>query len=469
MAPVPFVTGYLDQLLAAGVANYVDMLAYHIYTYTNPPESAGRELANVRLVMAKYGLAKMPLWDTEGASGDTTTPLDLAPKWIARRYLTDLAFGSARYDWYTWDQAATFDLGTVENDRRVLAPAGRAYGFLYGWLVGSTLTNALIDAAGNWQIWLTRPDGSHALVIWNPTSTTQFTLPSNFTALSSHDLSGGVQTVSSNTVTVTDSPVLLTTSVDVAPMISSVNVAGGGPDIAQNTWIEIRGKNLVPANTPASGMIWSTAPEFAANQMPTELGNVPLQVTVNNIPAYLYFYCSAATDSACASDQINVLTPLDSTTGPVQITVYSGIYNASFTANSAVPPRHLSRYSAARSTLWPRMPTIRLVGPVALSAPGYPLTPAQAGETILLYAFGFGLPAGPLISGSASQSGALPTFPVCQVGGATAAVAYAGVIGPGLYQLNVVIPSGAPSGDNLITCTVNGVASSSGDLITVQQ
>ena len=152
------------------MANYVDMLAYHIYTYTDPPESAGHELANVRLVMAKYGLAKMPLWDTEGASGDNTTPLDQAPKWIARRYLTDLAFGSVRFDWYTWDQAGTFCLGTVENDRRVLTPAGRAYGFLYGWLAGSTLTNALIDAAGNWQIWLTRPDGSQALVVWNPTS-----------------------------------------------------------------------------------------------------------------------------------------------------------------------------------------------------------------------------------------------------------------------------------------------------------
>ena len=98
----------------------------------------------------------------------------------------------------------------MENDRRVLTPAGRAFGFLYGWLAGSTLTNALIDAAGNWQIWVTRPDGSKALVIWNPTSTTQFTLPSNFAALSSHDLSGGVQSVSGNTVTVTDSPVLLT-------------------------------------------------------------------------------------------------------------------------------------------------------------------------------------------------------------------------------------------------------------------
>ena len=73
----PYSLPYLDQLLAAGVGNYVDMLAYHVYTFTDPPESRRpRTSPNVRLVMAKYGLAKMPLWDTEGASGDTTTPLD---------------------------------------------------------------------------------------------------------------------------------------------------------------------------------------------------------------------------------------------------------------------------------------------------------------------------------------------------------------------------------------------------------
>jgi len=57
----------------------------------------------------------------------------------------------------------------------------------------------------------------------------------------------------------------------------------------------------------------------------------------------------------------------------------------------------------------------------------------------LLYAFGFGLPAGPLISGSGSQSDRLPTPPVVQIGGRAATVTFAGVIGPGLYQLNVIV------------------------------
>ena len=45
--------------------------------------------------------------------------------------------------------------------------------------------------------------------------------------------------------------------------------------------------------------------------MPTRLGGV--SATVNGKPAYVYWFCSAATTPTCGSDQINVLTPLDDT------------------------------------------------------------------------------------------------------------------------------------------------------------
>src|ERR1035438_6225575 len=69
-------------------------------------------------------------------------------------------------------------------------------------------------------------------------------------------------------------------------VITSVNTAGAGPDIAQNDWIEIKGINLVPANTPSAGVIWSTAPEFNAGQMPTQIGGV--SVTVNGKAAFVF-------------------------------------------------------------------------------------------------------------------------------------------------------------------------------------
>lgn len=106
------------------------------------------------------------------------------------------------------------------------------------------------------------------------------------------------------------------------PAIISVSTANGGPGIAQNTYIVIKGEDLVPPTTSANGAIWGSAPSFASGLMPTELGGV--SVKVNNKPAFVYFYCSAATDPACVVDQLNILTPLDNTTGPVPIVVTNG-------------------------------------------------------------------------------------------------------------------------------------------------
>jgi len=464
----PASVAYFDRMLAAGIGKYADILGVHIYTNKDAPEATAATIATVRLVMAKYKLDKMPLWDTEASSGDDTTAPAVAARYIARKYLTELAFGSVRYDWFAWDNVPTDAYpATMQTDRRGLTAAGRAYGFVYNWLVGSTLTQAAIDAAGTWQVWVTRPDGTRALVVWNPTNLTQFPIPSSFAPLSIHDLSGGVRSVTGTTIAMTDSPIFVTSTVDVPPLITTVNVAGGGSEISQNAWIEIRGNRLVPADTPANGVIWSSAPEFAAGRMPTVLGNVPLEVTVNGISAYLYFYCSAATNQDCPSDQINVLTPLDGTTGPVQVTVYTGIYSVSFTVSlrPASPsfPLYGGKYLVATHANY------TLVGPASLSAPGYPITPATPNETIALYAFGFGAPKTALVSGAAYQGAVLPTLPVCQIGGLNAAVGFAGVVSPGLYLLTVTVPAAAPNGDNVILCTYNGATTPAGDLIAVQR
>jgi hypothetical protein len=53
--------------------------------------------------------------------------------------------------------------------------------------------------------------------------------------------------------------------------------------------------------------------------------------------------------------------------------------------------------------------------------------PAKPDETILLYGVGFGLPTTPLTNGSTTQSGSLPAFPVCTLGGAPEAAAVFGL------------------------------------------
>jgi uncharacterized protein (TIGR03437 family) len=251
--------------------------------------------------------------------------------------------------------------------------------------------------------------------------------------------------------------------------IASIAVAGGGTGIAQNTWIVIKGTNLVPSNAPAAGVTWSGAPEFASGQMPTQLAGFPVTVTVNNKPAFIYFFCSAVTSSTCTSDQINVLTPLDSTVGSVPVVVTNGgISSAPFTVNMAAAAPSFPLVGATQYVVATHADN-SLVGPVSLSVPAYPFTPARPGETIVLYGFGFGLPTTALANGSSAQSGALPSLPVITIGGASATVTFAGAISPGLYQLNVVVPTTAQSGDNPLACTYNGLAAPAGDLIAIQQ
>ena len=248
--------------------------------------------------------------------------------------------------------------------------------------------------------------------------------------------------------------------------ITSVSMASGGSEIVQNGWITIKGTDLVPATTPASGVIWSAAPEFASGRMPTQLGGI--SVSVNGKPAYIYYYCSAVLSTACASDQINALTPLDATLGPVQVVVSNaGVPSPPFTVNlrsasPAIPLVGITNYVVATHA------DNSLVGPVAMSAPGYPFTPAKSGETIVVYAFGLGLPTTPLTGGTSIQSGVLPAAPDVRMGGVRAQVAFAGLISPGLYQLNLVVPNGLAGGDNSFSITYGGSASPAGYLISVQ-
>jgi uncharacterized protein (TIGR03437 family) len=55
------------------------------------------------------------------------------------------------------------------------------------------------------------------------------------------------------------------------------------------------------------------------------------------------------------------------------------------------------------------------------------------------------------------------------IGGAAAQVAAANLVGPGLYQLNVVVPAATPNGDVPVVATAGSMTTQSGALIAVQQ
>jgi uncharacterized protein (TIGR03437 family) len=84
----------------------------------------------------------------------------------------------------------------------------------------------------------------------------------------------------------------------------------------------------------------------------------------------------------------------------------------------------------------------------------------------VLYANGFGTTSTPVIRGSRSQSGTLSPQPVITIGGTTATVAFAGLVFPGLFQFNVVVPP-LQDGDQSILATYAGSTTQTGLLLTV--
>jgi uncharacterized protein (TIGR03437 family) len=109
-----------------------------------------------------------------------------------------------------------------------------------------------------------------------------------------------------------------------------------------------------------------------------------------------------------------------------------------------------------------------VAGTASLAAPqdAFPGSrPARIGEYISIYATGLGDVSNRPAPGAASPASPLATTlttPTVTVGGVPATVSFSG-LAPGyvgLYQINVQVPSGAPTGPNVpIVLTIGGVPS----------
>ena len=82
---------------------------------------------------------------------------------------------------------------------------------------------------------------------------------------------------------------------------------------------------------------------------------------------------------------------------------------------------------------------------------------ASAGDVLELYGTGFG-PTLPAATAGLVFTGAYPTTNTVSVsiGGVQATGLWAGLVGAGLYQINVTVPGGLTAGDNPIVASVAG-------------
>lgn len=237
-----------------------------------------------------------------------------------------------------------------------------------------------------------------------------------------------------------------------APSITSVGAAGGASAIAPNSWVEIKGANLAPST---SNRIWQSG-DFAGNQLPTQLDGV--SATVAGQAAYVYFV---------SPSQVNILTPPGAlpSSAPVRITTganTSAVFDAkgqaaaptffTFTGTNYVAAVHQDGSYVAPATLYPGKSS-----------------PAKPGEIILVYGNGFGKTTANVVPGSLVQSGSITPAPVVRVGNTVATVSFAGLVSPGLYQLNVVIPVDAADGDLTLAASAAGQSTPAGVLLTVSR
>jgi uncharacterized protein (TIGR03437 family) len=244
------------------------------------------------------------------------------------------------------------------------------------------------------------------------------------------------------------------------PTITSiVTTSSGAPEISQNAWIEVHGANLAQITTTWSNSSFLTG-------LPTTLGGVT--ATVDGLPAAIFYV---------SSTQVNILAPLDVATGMVAVQLNTPLGQTPVATVNEVPtaPAFLVVDTGGHVAAQ-HFPSYDLLGPASLDQPGYNFTPAVPGENVIIYTTGFGQTSPPftnqLINTGFPNADPFPislgTLPQVTIGNLPATVSFAGLAGPGLYQINLTIPPSAPAGDLPILATYNGSSTQSNAVITVQ-
>jgi uncharacterized protein (TIGR03437 family) len=232
-----------------------------------------------------------------------------------------------------------------------------------------------------------------------------------------------------------------------------VNAATFAPGISPGAFISIFGENLAPATRSWDGAIQGTA-------LPSQLEGV--SVTVGGKPAYL---------ALVSPLQLNVLLPTGDWAGPAEVKVITAHGAASV---PAVVQRHAPGFFSSpleRKYVVATHTDNALVAP-ARQVLGVTSRPAEPGETVALWGTGFGptaphVPSGQIVTDAYPLAN--PHDLKVTIGGKDARVSFAGVMLPGVYQLNVDIPPDLDDGDHPVLAQIGGTRTQANAFIAVQR
>ncbi len=244
---------------------------------------------------------------------------------------------------------------------------------------------------------------------------------------------------------------------DGPPAISTViGAATYLPAAAPGAYCSIVGSGFT--DQPATD--WSNS--IIGSALPTSLGKV--SVYVNGSAAYVQFV---------SASQVNFLLPANIATGDavVELIVPNGVMSATLGIATVAPGLFcytLSGVLHPAAVFATGSGTVYVAAVGALS--GSASRPAAAGNIIELYATGCG-PTSPVAPDGVVLTKAYPAANLAAfsitIAGKAAPILFAGLVGPGLWQMNVQIPSGLIGGDQPLSLVVSGVASQPNVMLTL--
>lgn len=201
-----------------------------------------------------------------------------------------------------------------------------------------------------------------------------------------------------------------------------------------------------------------------ADSIPLSTSMNGVSVTFNDIPAPLLFV---------APGQINAQLPWNVSAGQATVVVTTGgsaAPGATFQVGPSAPGIFAVQFGVGQAIAINNADST-LAAPVE-SIPGLTTHPAKAGDAIIIYATGLGPVDSPVDSGQIP--GTLTrtlTVPTVLVGGAQAQVLFSGLTPQfvGVNQVNIVVPSNAPTGDKVpLQIQLNGITTTDQVTMAIQ-
>jgi uncharacterized protein (TIGR03437 family) len=238
-----------------------------------------------------------------------------------------------------------------------------------------------------------------------------------------------------------------------APTITSggvVNAANFQPGIVSGSFITIFGSNLAPTTTR-----WDNA--IVNGVLPVELEGV--RVNIANKPAAIAFI---------SPGQLNVQVPDDIGTGTVSVEVINAGGRTTMNATAEQFRPGLFGNDTAGGRYVSATQGFTFIGNPA-DLPG--TRPARPGEVIELWGTGFGAtqearPAGRIVT----QPSPVTSTVRVRIGAVEVTPEFAGIVGAGLYQVNIRVPETLANGSHQVAIIVGGIeAANNGNLFVQRQ